>query len=83
MMEATHTSGSVHRGKSYVSLYFIPLPSALKLFSLCFTKIYALSLDRRHLRVANKLRSSDASPYIFIIRQGVAYIVALFKYIIK
>jgi hypothetical protein len=50
-----------------------------------YTKVYTstVSLVRRYLLVASKLRSSDVSPYIFIIRQRVAYIVTLFKYIIK
>ena len=47
MVDVTHTSGSVHRGKFYVGLYFIHLPLNLKLFSLCFTKVYTVSLVRR------------------------------------
>jgi len=82
MVDATHTSGSVNRGKSSVCLYFIHLPLTLELLALSFTKIYTVSLVGRYLRVASKLRSSDVSSHIFIIRQRVAYNVTLFKYII-
>jgi hypothetical protein len=68
LVDVTHTSGSKQRRKSYVALYFIHLPFTLKLFSLCFTQVYTVSLARKCLLIANKLRNSDGSTYGFIIR---------------